>query len=60
MIASQKLFLAALEKGTIVAGEKPWREAAPIYTRFDLKNRVQTETTVAEEWPQIVCSIALI
>jgi hypothetical protein len=55
---SVKRELTRLHKNKI-AGEDLWHETVKIYTYHDLKNRPQAETETPDEWPQIVCSMAL-
>ena len=55
---SVKRDLAALYKRKL-AGIELWQEAAKIYTLHDLKNRTPAEKEVVDDWPQIVCSLAL-
>jgi len=43
-----------------LAGEELWKQAATIYMMHDLKNRAPLEISTEEEWPQIVCSLALV
>jgi superfamily II DNA or RNA helicase len=43
-----------------LAGEALWQEAARIYTQHDLKNRAVATDEETEEWPQLVCSLALL
>lgn len=56
---SVKRELAGLYKRKL-AGLELWQEAAKIYTQHDLKNRPAVENEVVDDWPQIVCSLALI
>jgi superfamily II DNA or RNA helicase len=50
--------LAQLHKRKL-AGEELWQEAAKVYTFHDLKNRAVSQAEAPDEWPQIVCSLAL-
>jgi len=56
---SVKRELAQLHKRKL-AGAALWQEAAKIYTYHDLKNRAPAQRAGADEWPEIVCSLALI
>ena len=51
--------LARLHKQQM-AGAALWQKAAEIYLQHDLKNRVFAPQKHEDEWPQIVCSLALI
>lgn len=42
-----------------LAGEELWREAVKIYTFHGLKDRPVARVEGGDEWPQIVCSLAL-
>jgi hypothetical protein len=55
---SVKRELAQIHKRKI-AGDALWQEAAKIYTYHDLKNRASSQREAPEDWPQIVCSLAL-
>lgn len=56
---SVKRELNALQKRKL-AGEALWNEAAKIYSRHDLKNRMTIEPLAQDDWPQTVCSMALL
>ena len=42
-----------------LAGEELWREVIKIYTFHGLKDRPVTRVEGGDDWPQIVCSLAL-
>lgn len=56
---SVKRELNAVHKRKL-AGMELWQEVAKIYTMHDLKNRPAIENLSDDDWPQIVCSMALV